>query len=82
MCLLQNRVTEEIPLDPSINKTGDVWHVLLKGDFRDMLYGYKMDGKLSAEQGHYFDSSRILLDPYARVSGYLHFYLYIIVTNK
>ncbi|KAI9124532.1 hypothetical protein K1719_004454 [Acacia pycnantha] len=64
--LRHNRVTEHIPLDPYINKTGDVWHVLLKGDFKDMLYGYKLDGKFLPEEGHYFDSSRILLDPYAK----------------
>lgn len=58
---------EQINLDPFVNKTGDVWHALLKGDFVDMLYGYKFDGKFSPEEGHYYDSSRILLDPYAKV---------------
>lgn len=61
-----NRVTEYVPLDPLINRTGGVWHVFLKGDFRDMLYGYKFDGKFSPLEGHYFDSSHILLDPYAK----------------
>ncbi|XP_043712680.1 isoamylase 1, chloroplastic isoform X3 [Telopea speciosissima] len=62
----QNRVTEQISLDPLSNKTGDVWHVFLKGNFEDMLYGYKFDGKFSPEEGHYFDPSRIVLDPYAK----------------
>lgn len=65
--LVQNKVTKEIPLDPLINKTGDVWHVFLEGEIEDMLYGYKFDGKFCPEEGHYFDSSRILLDPYAKV---------------
>lgn len=69
MYLFQNRVTEQIPLDPLINKTGGVWHIFLKGDFKDMLYGYKIDGKFSPKEGHYYDSSRVLLDPYAKVSG-------------
>ncbi|XP_057995639.1 isoamylase 1, chloroplastic isoform X2 [Hevea brasiliensis] len=64
--LLENTVTEEIPLDPLANKTGDIWHVFLKGNFEDMLYGYRFDGKFSPEKGHYFDSSRIVLDPYAK----------------
>jgi isoamylase len=64
---MQNKVTEQISLDPLTNKTGDVWHVFLKGDFKDMLYGYKFDGDFSPEEGHYYDSSRILLDPYAKV---------------
>lgn len=65
--LVQNRVTEQISLDPLFNKTGDIWHVLVQGEFKDMLYGYKFDGKFSPEEGHYFDYSRILLDPYAKV---------------
>ncbi|XP_044464642.1 isoamylase 1, chloroplastic [Mangifera indica] len=64
--LQEGRVTEEIFLDPFINRSGDVWHVFVKGDFKDMLYGYKFDGKFSPEQGHYYDSSKIVLDPYAK----------------
>jgi len=62
-------VAEQISLDPLTNMTGDVWHVFLKGDFKHMLYGYKFDGKFSPDEGLYYDSSRILLDPYAKVSG-------------
>lgn len=65
--LPEKRVTEQIFLDPLANKTGDVWHVFLKGDFENMLYGYKFDGKFCPEAGHYFDSSQIVLDPYAKV---------------
>lgn len=64
--LQQNQVTEEFPLDPLVNRTGDVWHVLLKGDFKNMLYGYKIEGKFSPQEGHYFDISRIVVDPYAK----------------
>ncbi|KAK3437526.1 hypothetical protein EUGRSUZ_C02189 [Eucalyptus grandis] len=64
--LNESRVTEEISLDPMINRTGDVWHVFLKGDFTDVLYGYKFDGKYSPEEGHRYDASHILLDPYAK----------------
>ncbi|KAL7189925.1 hypothetical protein ACSBR1_039542 [Camellia fascicularis] len=64
--LHQKRVTEQISMDPMANRTGDVWHVFLKGDFEDMLYGYKFDGKFCPEGGHYYDSSQILLDPYAK----------------
>ncbi|TXG61130.1 hypothetical protein EZV62_012493 [Acer yangbiense] len=64
--LHQNTVTEEISLDPLTNKIGDVWHVFLKGDFKDVLYGYKFDGKFSPKEGQYYDSSQIILDPYAK----------------
>lgn len=62
-------MTEQIALNPLTNKTGDVWHVFLKGDFEDMVYGYRLDGSFSPEDGFYFDSSKVLIDPYAKVSG-------------
>ncbi|KAL5699433.1 isoamylase [Ranunculus cassubicifolius] len=62
----ENRVTTKISLDPKTNKTGDVWHVFLRGDFENMLYGYIFDGKFFPEEGHCYDSSTILLDPYAK----------------
>ncbi|KAK4757796.1 hypothetical protein SAY87_019097 [Trapa incisa] len=72
LCLLspsdlrENTVSEQISLDPSINRTGDVWHVFLKGDFTNMLYGYKFEGKFSPDEGYLYDATRILLDPYAK----------------
>lgn len=62
-----------------INRTGDVWHVFLKGDLEDVLYGYKFDGKFSPEEGHRYDASRILLDPYAKVSVSCTFLFSILV---
>ncbi|KAL6194575.1 hypothetical protein ACLB2K_035657 [Fragaria x ananassa] len=64
--LEQDKVTEQIPLDPLNNKTGDVWHVFLTGDVKDIIYGYKFDGKFSPEEGHYYDPSKIVMDPYAK----------------
>ncbi|XP_073289894.1 isoamylase 1, chloroplastic isoform X1 [Primulina huaijiensis] len=62
----QKRVTEEIAFDPLTNRTGDVWHMFVKGDLEDMVYGYKFGGKFSPKDGLYFDSSKILIDPYAK----------------
>eukprot|EP01018_Ginkgo_biloba_P027663 Gb_26115 [translate_table: standard] len=59
-------VTKEIPLDPLVNKTGDVWHAFLRGTFEDLLYGYQVDGQYDPEEGHRYDASCILLDPYAK----------------
>lgn len=69
-------MAQEITLDPLTNRTGDVWHVFLKGDFTDMLYGYKFGGKFSPQEGCYFDPSRILLDPYAKVRVFNIFFMY------
>ncbi|GER41762.1 glycogen debranching enzyme [Striga asiatica] len=64
--LPEKRVTEQIALNPLTNKTGDVWHIFLKGNFEDMVYGFKFGGIFSPEDGLYFDSSKVLIDPYAK----------------
>lgn len=61
----------EVALDPQKNKTGDIWHICVEGlPEAGVLYGYRIDGPHDWKQGHRFDSSNILLDPYAKlVSG-------------
>ncbi|KAJ6843388.1 isoamylase 3, chloroplastic isoform X1 [Iris pallida] len=58
----------EVTLDPHKNKTGDIWHICVEGLPRaGVLYGYRISGPNDWEQGHRFDSSIILLDPYAKL---------------
>ncbi|KAJ6391466.1 hypothetical protein OIU77_025446 [Salix suchowensis] len=58
----------EVALDPKVNKTGDVWHICIEDLPRDdVLYGYKIDGPRDWRQGHRFDSSIMLIDPYAKL---------------
>lgn len=58
---------EEIVLDPDINRTGDVWHVLVCDLDKSLRYGYRMDGPFSPEDtGHFFQKNVIVLDPYAK----------------
>ncbi|KAF3338876.1 isoamylase 1 [Carex littledalei] len=38
----------------------------LKLKLEDMVYGYKLDGDFCPQEGCYFDSSNLLLDPYAK----------------
>ncbi len=60
----------EVPLDPVVNKTGDVWHVLVHGLPPDILYGYRVTGPFNPRAGHRFNPRVVLLDPYApAVSG-------------
>lgn len=54
----------EIPLDPTLNKTGDVWHIFVYDLPHDHSYGYRIEGPHT--HGHRFDNSKIVLDPYAR----------------
>ena len=55
-----------IDLDPIRNKTGDVWHVWVRGVVANQLYGYRIDGPYQPEEGHRFNPHKLLLDPYAR----------------
>eukprot|EP00898_Chlorokybus_atmophyticus_P002533 jgi/Chlat1/3280/Chrsp22S03527 len=57
----------ELDLDPSIHRTGDVWHVALDGlDTSKLQYGYRVEGDLSWENGNRYHAANIMLDPYAR----------------
>ncbi len=58
----------ELPLDPSKNRTGNHWHMLVAGLPPTFRYGWRVDGPKGA--GHRFDPSIVLLDPSATaVSG-------------
>ena len=57
----------ELPLDRRINKTGDIWHIMVQGLPADFRYGYRLAGPFDPRgSGHYFDEKNILIDPYAR----------------
>ena len=56
----------EIPLDPEINTTGRVWHILLNGLNCDQLeYGFRIAGP-QMPLGNSYDPTQIVLDPYAK----------------
>src|SRR5262245_34496920 len=60
----------ELPLDPALNRTGDVWHLCVHGLKPGVLYGYRVNGPFAPRQGHRFNHRTVLLDPYARlISG-------------
>ena len=62
-----------IDLDPIRNRTGDVWHVWVRGIVAGQLYGYRIDGPYQPEEGHRFNPHKLLLDPYARaIAGAKH----------
>jgi isoamylase len=60
------RPSHEIPLDPNLNKTGDVWHVQVDGVGPGALYLYRVDGPYQPEKGHRFNPYKLLLDPYVK----------------
>ncbi len=57
----------EFPLDPRINRTGDVWHAFLQGLNPGIHYAFRMDRTPNENPLIYrFDETTTLLDPYAR----------------
>ncbi len=56
----------EIPLDPRLNRTGDVWHIQVDGVGPGSLYLYRVDGPYDPEKGHRFNRNKLLLDPYVK----------------
>lgn len=57
---------DEIELDPAINKTGDIWHIWVKGLKEGTLYGYKIGGPYDPSRGLRFNKNKLLIDPYSR----------------
>jgi len=55
-------------LDPQINKTIRVWHILVAASdvAGATYYAFKVGGPRDPSAGQLFDSAKVLLDPYAR----------------
>jgi isoamylase len=60
-----SKASRTIDLDPVSNRTGDVWHVWIKGIRPGQLYGYRVDGPYQPKDGHRFNFNKLLLDPFA-----------------
>jgi len=58
--------TRIIDLDPTRHRTGDIWHIWVRGIPVGQLYGYRIEGPYRPEEGHRFNPHKLLLDPYAR----------------
>ncbi|MGF2039693.1 MAG: glycogen debranching protein GlgX [Nostoc sp. CmiVER01] len=59
----------EIPF-PEEFRIGNVFSMTVFDlDYENLEYGYRMDGPFDPKQGHWFDTSKILLDPYAKIIG-------------
>ncbi|BAU63791.1 glycogen debranching enzyme GlgX [Stanieria sp. NIES-3757] len=58
--------TQVIKLDPILNKTFYYWHVFVPNIKAGQIYAYRAYGQFAPERGYRFDSTKVLLDPYAR----------------
>jgi len=54
-----------IDLDSARNRTGDVWHIWVKGITSGQFYAYRVDGPYEPNKGHRFNFKKLLLDPFA-----------------
>jgi glycogen operon protein len=60
------RPSRVIPIDPVTNRTYHYWHVFVPGVEAGQMYGFRACGPFEPARGLRFDSSKLLLDPYAR----------------
>lgn len=59
----------EIPF-PEEFRIGNVFSMTVFDlDIENIEYGYRMDGPFNPKEGHWFDKSKILMDPYSKVIG-------------
>jgi isoamylase len=58
--------SREMILDSKVNKTYHYWHIFVPGVKAGQLYGYRIAGPFDPGKGQWYDSDKILLDPYAR----------------
>lgn len=55
---------------PDEFRIGNVFSMIVFDlDYEDIEYGFRMDGPFDFAQGHWFNRSKILLDPYAKAIG-------------
>ncbi len=54
-----------IRLDPAQHRSHHYWHTYVPGIMPGHMYGYRVQGPFKPTEGHRFDSSKLLLDPYA-----------------
>ena len=55
---------------PDEFRIGNVFTMVVFGlDYEDIEYGFRMDGPFSPKDGHRFDKTKILMDPYAKTIG-------------
>ncbi len=55
-----------IEFDPIKNRTGNVWHIYIKGLSKGAIYLYRVDGPYNPPEGHRFNFNKYLIDPYAK----------------
>ncbi len=59
--------SESDPVDIiKLNRSGNLWHVYVRGVTAGQLYGYKVKGPYAPAQAMRFNEYKLLIDPYAK----------------
>ncbi|MGH7313437.1 MAG: glycogen debranching protein GlgX, partial [Candidatus Rokuibacteriota bacterium] len=66
LCLFDRDGRTETARIPLVEHTDQVWHVYLPEVRPGQRYGYRVHGPWEPGQGHRFNASKLLLDPYAK----------------
>jgi len=64
LCLFDGEGSEE--QIPVVERTAHIWHCYLPGIQAGQCYGYRVDGAYDPSDGHRFNPSKLLIDPYAK----------------
>lgn len=66
LCLFDESGKHEVQRIVLPEFTDEVWHVYIEGLMAGSLYGYRVHGAFDPHQGHRFNASKLLIDPYAK----------------
>lgn len=62
----QREPSDVIEFDPEQDRWGDIWSIFVPGIRHGQLYHFQADGPFLPDQGHRFDGTARLIDPYAK----------------
>jgi isoamylase len=60
------KASRVVNLDPVANRTYYYWHTFVPGVGPGQIYAYRVSGKSDHAKGLWFDSEKLLIDPYGR----------------
>ncbi len=66
LCLFSQDGQTELTRIPLPEKRGAIWHGHISGIGPGQLYGYRAHGPWAPMQGHRFNPTKLVIDPYAR----------------
>ena len=66
LCLFDSTGSQEKARLPLFPGEGGVWQGFLPGGSAGTVYGYRAEGKWAPQQGLYYNSQKLLLDPWAK----------------